>query len=79
MIHRPLGVRDAARRVRWDVVAAAAYVVNWEFAARSIDYLAEDVGPSPVLHFWSLSVDERVYMLWPLLIVIALKLSRAGS
>ncbi|HEV6955624.1 MAG TPA: acyltransferase, partial [Promicromonospora sp.] len=53
-----------------DIVSAAAYVVNWRLAARSVDYLAEDVGVSPVQHFWSLAVEEQFYIVWPLLLVV---------
>ncbi|HVJ92898.1 MAG TPA: acyltransferase family protein [Labilithrix sp.] len=54
-----------------DVVAAGAFVVNWRFADRLVDYLAEDIGRSPILHFWSLSVEEQFYFVWPLMIMAA--------
>jgi peptidoglycan/LPS O-acetylase OafA/YrhL len=62
-------------RTRWsgigsDVVSAALYVVNWRFATQSVDYLAEDVPPSPVQHFWSLAVEEQFYLVWPLLLLL---------
>ncbi|KNX38538.1 acyltransferase family protein [Luteipulveratus halotolerans] len=62
--------------LRWneaggDIVAAAAYVLNWHLADRSVDYLAEDSAPSVVQHYWSLSVEEQFYVLWPLLVIVA--------
>ncbi len=53
-----------------DIISAALYVVNWRLADRSVDYLAEDIGASPVQHYWSLSVEEQFYVIWPLLMVI---------
>ena len=47
------------------------YVVNWVFARRETDYLASDVLPSPVQHFWSLAVEEQFYVIWPLLLIRA--------
>lgn len=60
----------------WDIVSAAAYVANWRFADRSVDYLAEGIGASPVQHFWSLAVEEQFYVVWPLLIVAVLLVAR---
>ncbi len=57
------------RDIGVDVAAAAMYVVNWVFARRETDYLASDVLPSPVQHFWSLAVEEQFYVIWPLLLI----------
>lgn len=54
------------------VAASALYLQNWFLAAESVDYLAEDTAPTPVQHFWSLSVEEQFYIVWPLLMAVAL-------
>ena len=59
--------------VAGDAAAAALYVSNLRFAANAIDYLGSEVAPSPLLHFWSLGVEEQFYLLWPLIIVLAMR------
>ncbi len=67
------------REIGTDVLGAALYVVNWVLAGRAVDYLAADSLPSPVQHYWSLSVEEQFYVVWPLaLILLAFVLRRLG-
>ena len=58
-----------------EVVAAALYVENWQLARSSVDYLAADNAPSPVQHFWSLSVEEQFYAVWPVLLLVLVALA----
>jgi peptidoglycan/LPS O-acetylase OafA/YrhL len=53
-----------------DVLSAGLSVGNVHFALQATDYFAP-VNPSPVLHYWSLGVEEQFYLLWPLLLIVA--------
>ena len=52
-----------------EAIGASLYVENWVLAADSVDYLAAENAPSPVQHYWSLSVEEQFYLVWPLLVL----------
>ena len=59
-----------------DAVAAALYISNIRFAQFATDYLNAGGAPSPLLHFWSLGVEEQFYALWPLLLIALLAVGR---
>lgn len=49
-----------------DLLAAAAQVANWHFLSQNADYLAGAIDGSLATHFWSLSIEEQLYFVWPL-------------
>lgn len=53
-----------------DVAAAALYVSNMRFAFQATDYFAAASTPSPILHFWSLGVEEQFYVFWPAIVLL---------
>ncbi len=69
----PLGLRPSFLT---QVATSAGYAQNWVLAAQSVDYSAAETWSSPVQHFWSLSVEEQFYIVWPLIAVMALLLLR---
>ena len=61
------------------IAAAATYRLNWALAASSLDYFAPGNAGSAVMHYWSLSVEEQFYLVWPLLITAGVLVFRRSK
>lgn len=55
-------------------LSAVGYFNNWWLIFHDVSYFARFGPPSPLNHLWSLSVEEQFYIVWPFLLMLALRL-----
>ncbi|OYN78224.1 acyltransferase [Mycolicibacterium sphagni] len=60
-----------------DALYAAVFASNWHFEAVGADYFQSARPPSPIQHYWSLSIEEQFYFVWPFLIALVFAATRS--
>lgn len=59
--------------IRADALATLAYVANWQQVLTGDSYFEQFGTPSPLLHTWSLAIEEQWYVVWPLALALAVR------
>ena len=66
----------AANQVSHDARDSALFFANFHFISISTNYFTARLPPSPLQHFWSLSVEEQFYFVYPAIFVAVIVAAR---
>ena len=61
-------------KLKNDLFPAIFWFTNWWYIFHQQSYFDAIASPSPVLHFWSLSIEEQFYLIWPLVLIVLYQL-----
>ena len=73
-----IGDASQARSVRVDALSSLGQVANWRFLLAGTSYADLFRSPSPLLHFWSLAIEEQLYLVLPMLVAVLLLVGRGS-
>ena len=68
----------ATPHILGDALSAIFYVSNWYSIHAGASYFSLTTQPSPLLHTWSLAIEEQFYLVWPLVVLGVLKLGTSS-
>lgn len=57
-------------KMRADIIPSLLWFTNWHYIFSDISYFQALGAPSPLTHFWSLSIEEQFYVVWPVMLLL---------
>jgi peptidoglycan/LPS O-acetylase OafA/YrhL len=74
-----VATRQQAEALPGDVLAASTWTANWRFVLNGQSYLNLFGAPSPVQHYWSLSIEEQFYLVLPIVVLALMRWRRSTT
>ncbi len=68
---------DTLGQLRTATLATLLYGNNWNQISSGAGYFAALATPSPLLHTWSLSIEEQFYLVWPPVVLLVMRGGRS--
>lgn len=67
--------RSRLAALQGDFISSTLYFNNWWLIFHNVSYFESFGPPSPIGHLWSLAIEEQFYLIWPLVIIVGLRLA----
>ena len=69
-----IGTPSQLASLRGDMLASLGYVANWRFLSAGTSYADLFSAPTPLQHYWSLAIEEQFYLVFPLVVIVTMRL-----